>query len=89
MDREVAERRAADTRRSYRFVIGVSVLAWLVVVALLVAATGLHAGRVAGVLASTVALAGWLAFLRGHERRDLARLEGLAEPAPPRFDPRS
>jgi hypothetical protein len=87
-----AERDVAATKRSYLFVRGTSVLAWLVLLGVLGAPTILahHSGAAAdafwAITAVTgLALLGWLAFLGGLRRRDLARIERPT----PRYDPRS
>ena len=86
------ERDIASTKRSYLFVRASSVGAWLVLLGVLGAPTILahHTGPAAdafwAVAALTgLALCGWLAFLGGLQRRDLARIERPT----PRYDPRS
>jgi hypothetical protein len=76
----------AATRRSYAFLIAMSVAGWvLFTVAMTVAWRAAAASRGTGYLAAeavaTLALAGWVAFLGGLRRRDLARLR--AGPPPP------
>jgi hypothetical protein len=87
-----AERDIAATKRSYLFIRGSSVVAWLVLLGALGTPTILkhHTGGAADafwvVAAVTgLALVAWLAFLGGLRRRDLSRIERPA----PRYDPRS
>jgi hypothetical protein len=87
-----AERDIAATNRSYMFVRAASVAAWLLLLGVVGAPTILahHTGPPAdafwAITAVTgLALCGWLAFLGGLRRRDLARIERPAS----RYDPRS
>ena len=84
------ERDAAAVRRSYAFVLSLSCGIWAVLV-LVASAVGLRdrggAGTAAAVVVAVTGLAllGWVLFLRGLRRRELARLE----PERPGYDPRS
>lgn len=87
-----AARDAAATKRSYAFIAWSSVIAWAVLLGVVGAVTA-KAGPllsddafVATAGATSVALLGWLAFLRGLRRRDLERIEGTRAG---RYDPRS
>jgi hypothetical protein len=86
--RSLADRDIAATRRSYAFVRGLSVLGWLVLDGVAYGALHRHGHDardvfygVAGL--SGLMLLGWLAFLGGLRRRDLARHGN------PSYDPRS
>jgi hypothetical protein len=80
----------AATKRSYAFVMWVSVLVWVALVAAVVVATHRVSGHRTAIVVAAVsglALLGWLAFLRGLRRRELSRsdpTDGVG-----RYDPRS